>query len=194
MDEAPILGSQREQKIFNHVVAAHGAPAFIRRAQNVQAAWDLVVDRCRRQRDKWLGLVRTRLATLQALAGEWSALAPLVTGASDLEVLALLERDLRPVLRYPAERTASRRRLGAALNELIQSLDYFNRRWQQYLATIDLTEINRLREDYNRYYLLEKECAVRSAAIARQGFQRLAPAVVEDVAALFPPLLKPLAA
>ena len=171
----------------------HGAPAFIRRAQNVQAAWDLVVDRCRRQRDKWLGMVRTRLGMLRALAGEWPVLASLVREGSDLELLARLEKDLRPVLRYPAEPTTSARRLRAALKELIASLEYFNQRWQEYLAAIDLTEVNRLREDYNRYYVLEKECAVRSAAIARQGFQRLPPVAVGDLAKLFPPLPQPLA-
>jgi hypothetical protein len=194
MDEAPILGSNREQKIFNHVMALHGAPAFIRRAQIAQATWDLVVDRCRRQRDKWLGMVRTRLGMLRALAGQWPVLASLVRDGSDLEVLARLEGDLRPVLRYPAEPTTSPRRLRTALKELIASLEYFNQRWQEYLAAIDLTEVNRLRDNYNRYYVLEKECAVRSAAIARQGFQRLPPVAVDDLATLFPPLPEPLAA
>ena len=192
MDEASILGSNREQKIFNQVLALHGAPAFIRRAQIAQAAWDLVLDRCRRQRDKWLGMVRTRLGMLRALAGDWPVLAYLLRGEADLEVLARLEGDLRPVLRYPAEPTTSSRRLRTALKELIASLEYFNQRWREYLAAIDLTEINRLRENYNHSYVLEKECAVRSAAIARQGFQRLPPVAVADLATIFPPLPQPL--
>jgi len=192
MDEAPILSSNRGQKIFNQVVAMHGAPAYIRRAQQVQAAWDAIVDRCQRQRHAWLAMVRVQLGTLQALAGEWSALAPEVVEASSVEVLVALTGELRPRLRQTLAPTASKRRLRTALTELLVSLEHFNQRWLQYLAGVDLTEVNRLREGYNRYYLLEKECAVRSAAIARQGFQRLAPATGGDLQALFPMLPMPL--
>ena len=59
------------------------------------------------------------------------------------------------------------------------------------LEETDLTEVNALREGYNRYYLLEKECAVRSARLARQGFRRLEPVTLEELAALLPPLPVP---
>jgi hypothetical protein len=191
MDEAPILGSNRGHKIFNQVVAMHGAPAYIRRALQVEAAWAGIVELCQRRRHEWLGMVRVRLAALQALAGEWSALTPVV-GPSSVEILAALAIELRPRLRHKVPRTASPRRLRTAWKELLASLANFNQRWQAYLQGIDLTEVNRLRDDYNRYYLLEKECAVRSALIARQGFQRLVPATVQDLQALLPALPVPL--
>jgi hypothetical protein len=180
------MASNREQKVFNEVLAMHGAPAYIRRAQNVEAAWSALVDKCSRKRDKWLAMSRIRLAVLRGLAGEWTALAPLVAEQAALDVLVALERDLRPSLRQPIQPTASQRRLRGALGELIDALEYFNQRWGPYVAGVDLTEVNRLREDYNRYYLLEKECAVRSALIARQGFQRLSPATVADLTGLLP--------
>ena len=40
---------------------------------------------------------------------------------------------------------------------------------------LDLSGINELRDGYNRYYVLEKEFAVRSARVARHGFVPLEP-------------------
>jgi hypothetical protein len=51
--------------------------------------------------------------------------------------------------------------------------------------------VNGLREGYNRYYLLEKECALRSPRLARQGFVRLPAVTVDDLAAQLPPLPVP---
>jgi len=59
------------------------------------------------------------------------------------------------------------------------------------LAKVDLTTVNRAREDYNRYYLFEKECAVGSARTARMGFAVLSPMTLEDVARHFPLLKLP---
>jgi hypothetical protein len=188
MEEAPILGSSREQKIFNQVIALHGAPAYIRRAQKVQAAWDGIVEQCQRQRNQWLSMVGMRLAVLRALAGEWTSLAAVIPDPAALDPMVTLHREIQPRLRHPVQPTTSQRLLRAAFRELIQSLKYFNQRWGAYLVGIDLTEVNSLREDYNRYYVLEKECAVRSPMIARQGFQRLPPATLQDLQALFPPL------
>ena len=56
---------------------------------------------------------------------------------------------------------------------------------------MDLGPVNEVREGYNRYYLLEKECALRSPLLARQGFVRLNPLTVDDLAALLPPLPVP---
>src|SRR5580704_9886178 len=102
MEEAPILGSSREQKIFNQVIALHGAPAYVRRAQKVQAAWDGIVEKCRRQHHQWLSMVRMRLAVLHALAGEWTSLAGVVPDAAALDAIVTLHRELRPNLRQPA--------------------------------------------------------------------------------------------
>ena len=75
--------------------------------------------------------------------------------------------------------------------QLGDSLQRFNRRWVEYARALDLRPINALRADYNRYYLLEKECAVRSPMIARQGYQPLEPLTVEAILAVLPPLPVP---
>jgi hypothetical protein len=38
---------------------------------------------------------------------------------------------------------------------------------------------------------LEKECAVRNARVARQGFQTLPPLTLEELSSLLPPLSVP---
>jgi hypothetical protein len=48
-----------------------------------------------------------------------------------------------------------------------------------------------LRENYNRYYVLEKECATHSASVARQGYRPLAPLMHDELARRIPPLPVP---
>ncbi len=190
MDEVPILGSNEERQLVNQFLAYHGAPAYVRRAREVEEAFEALLERCRRHREEWLPMVRVRLGTLNALAGEWQRLAPLVTDG-DLEALRRLHEELSPRLRVPVARTSSRRTLRRALRELRESLENFNRRWSAFLETLDLTFVNELRDGYNRYYVVEKECAVRSAALARQGFRPLEPVTVAEVVAALPPLPVP---
>jgi hypothetical protein len=166
------------------------APAYVRRGRRVQAEFDELLDRCRRQRHEWLGLVRTRLGLLRALAGEWEALAAHVA-EDQLHELRRLEEELAPRLRAPVEATASARVLRGALRELRESIERFNRRWAAFLADVDVSAVNELREGYNRYYLLEKECASPSIRVARLGFRPLPPLTRDEVAELLPPLPVP---
>jgi hypothetical protein len=190
MNDIPALGpdTDREQR---ELMASVDAPAYIRRARRVQEAYDDLVARCRRQRDEWLAIVRVRLGRLQALAGEWSVLRPHVHEDAELERLRRLHEELKPKLRAPVAPTTASGSLQRALRQLIESLERFNRRWQRYLPRIDLTHVNELREGYNRHYVFEKECAVRSAAVARQGFRPLEPLTLADLAAALPLLPVP---
>jgi hypothetical protein len=77
------------------------------------------------------------------------------------------------------------------VRELAESLERFNRRWLEFLRGVDVGPVNELRDGYNRYYLLEKECALRSPRLARQGFTRLEPLTVAELTALLPPLPVP---
>jgi hypothetical protein len=131
---------------------------------------------------------------LRALAPDWHRLAPLLAEGQ----LGLLQR-FELVLgsgtpSLPAAAT-SRRVLRRALHELAESIEYFNKRWSAFLQGFDLGPLNALRDGYNRYYLLEKECAIGSARIARQGFVVLPPLAVDDLKKCFPllpvPRLKP---
>ena len=88
-------------------------------------------------------------------------------------------------------RDHGRKALRQALTELTESIERFNGRWREFLTQVDLTAVNEARDGYNRYYLLEKECALRSPNLARQGFRRLAPLTPADVAELLPLLPVP---
>jgi len=93
---------------------------------------------------------------------------------------------LKPTLRVPLAPTGSAMAIRAALRDLQEALDRFNQRWRQLLAAADLTEVNRRRDEYNRYYVLEKECFVGSPRIAKLGFRPLAMVTNADLAAWLP--------
>lgn len=189
--ETLIPGRDDEKRIFNDVLAMQGAPAYVRRAQQVESALADLLDVCQRQRDEWLKMVRIRLGLLRMLAGDWQALRPHLADDDQPRVLANLYDVLAPELRYRTEATTSPRKLTRALAELRESTERFNRRWAAYLPTVDLTRLNVLRENYNRYYLLEKECSVRSVRVARQGFTPLPPFTHADLAERLPLLPMP---
>jgi hypothetical protein len=190
MDDVPIIGTEAGADPVKQFIAQYGAPAYLRRAQQTEQAFNQVVERCRQKREEWLPMVRIHLGLLVALAGEWDKLRELLAN-DQIELLRRLHEDLAPRLRVTVEPTSSVRALRRVLRELTESLENFNRRWAAFLPEVDLTSVNELRERYNRYYVLEKECAVRSAAVARQGFRPLPPATVEDIAAVLPPLPVP---
>jgi hypothetical protein len=190
VDDLPIAGSGNEQ-VLQELMARFDAPAYVQRARQVEEAFARVVERCRHQREEWLALVRVRLSQLRALAGHWDRLGALLATDDQVELLKGLCDTLRPQLRLPVEPTSSQRQLRRALAELTESLERFNRRWLEFLREVDLSWVNELRDGYNRYYVLEKECAVRSARIAQQGFKRLKPVTPDDLEALLPPLPVP---
>jgi hypothetical protein len=191
VDEIPILGRNDDHSLVKHFLAHYDVPAYVRRARRVQDAFDHLVGCCRRQRDEWLTAVAMRLRLLGALAGDWRTLRPLLRDDDQVHALHQLEAVMGPSPHARQTAPASVRPLRRALRSLQDSIERFNRRWQQHLCTVDLTHINALRDGYNRYYLLEKECALRSARLARQGFRRLEPVTVDQLAALLPLLPVP---
>jgi hypothetical protein len=167
------------------------APAYVRRARNVEQALQHLIARAMAVREEWLGMARLRLGVLRALAGEWSVLRPWLADDEQLRVLESLHEQLSPKLRLPPEPTRSPRKLRRALAELVESLRRFNARWADYLGKIDVAVVNELREGYNRYYLLEKACAVRNEAVVRAGFAPLPPLDLAELRRHLPELPVP---
>lgn len=188
MDNFAIFGHSNDERIIQRVLGNYDAPAFVRRARRVREAYDHLLAHCRRQREQWFPILRLRLGRLRALAGDWTRLRPILSNDHQVEVLRDLERELNPHLRVSINPTASVRKLRCELKELLDSLEKFNRRWLNFLATLNLDPVNEAREGYNRYYLLEKECAMRSPRLARQGFQKLARLTLDELTTLFPVL------
>jgi hypothetical protein len=179
-----------ELKVRMMVAAQYDAPAYIRRARGVEAAWEDLLARGRRKRAEWLLGVRLHLGSLWAGVANWSALRHLL---ADDDQVAVLERlhaeagDPEVPMTGPAADRGRRR----ALRRLRASVERFNRRWAGYLDELDLAELNRLRDGYNRYYLLEKECAVGPAGLLPQLFRCLPPLTVTDVLTELPFLAVP---
>mgnify|MGYP000899926056 CR=1 FL=1 len=190
MEEVPIPADDGRQ-LFQFFLGRYDAPAFVRRARDVEGTWRVLLAECRRRRDALLEMVKLRLATLAALAGAWEAVRPFLQDAAELEYLRTLEAELRPELRIPLGADSTPRVLRRALQELCASLERFNRRWDDETWRVDLEAINEVRDGYNRYYLVEKECALGSARVARQEFRRLEPITRADVLREFPPLPVP---
>ncbi len=190
MDFVP-LANDPEQRWLNELIGLYDAPAYVRRARGIEGDLAALLARGRERREELQAMARLRLGQLLALACGLSALRPLLADDEQLAILDELRTILAPKLRVPIEPTTSARKLRRALSDLVESLGRFNVRWVTYLDKIDLGPLNRKRSDYNRYYLLEKACALRSETIARLGFAPLAPLTRADVEALLPPLPVP---
>jgi hypothetical protein len=190
-DDETTFGRDEAHEIFKQFASHYDAPAYVRRACRVEDALAQLLARCRAQRDEWLKMVRIRLGLLRMLAGDWPGLRPWLANEEQIELLDGLHRELAPQPRLQVEPTRSERALRRALAELVQSITRFNSRWFAFLPTVDLTSVNALRDGYNRYYLLEKECAIRSPRLARQGYRPLEPLTTADLAALLPGLPVP---
>jgi hypothetical protein len=173
-------GQTDEDRIFQQLVVTFDTPAFLRRARNVEDAWEQLLDRCRRQREEWLKFPKLRLATVFALAGTDDKLREYLN-CEDADSLVALRNEWQPRLRITLPPAHTPQQLRAALQQLATSFERFNRRWDEFVRALDLEDINRLREGYNRFYVLEKECALRSAKVARAGFVPLPPATIQDV-------------
>ena len=173
------------------VLLAFDAPAFVRRALQVEAAWNGLLEHCRRERNRLLELPRIRLARFLKLLDSWPAGSSAICRPDDLAYLEGLNREWKPQLRSRVAPARNAAQITRALAELASSFERFNRRMKKWLYDIDLEPINRIRDGYNRYYLLEKECALRSARLAQQGFVPLEFVRIEDLLERFPLLRVP---
>ena len=184
--DIPVLARNDDDRVAQRVLGHYDAPAFIRRARRVQEALDHLLTRCRKQRDQWLMMPRLYLGILRDLAGDWRRLHPWLANEDQIILLRQLETELGPQLRARIEPTSSARLLQRSLRTLRDSLETFNRRWLDFLPTVDVTPVNEARDGYNRYYLLEKECAMRSPRLARQGFERLECFTIGELMTMLP--------
>ncbi len=102
-----------------------------------------------------------------------------------------MHTELAPCLRLPVTPTSNVRALHEALAELRESITTFNKRWLAFVWQLDFDSVNQLRDGYNRFYLMEKECAVGSVRVARQGFRKLDMLRPDDILKIFPLLAVP---
>jgi len=172
-------------------VYAFDAPAFMRRARAVDDAWTGLLDACRNARTRLLEMPRMRLARLFALGQLALKPAPAICSADDLAYLRELFQQWQPQLKAAVKPARSAGELERASADLARSFQRFNERWAKHLHDVELGIINRLRDGYNRYYPLEKECALWSSRIAQVGFKPLKPVTIDDLLEVFPLLRIP---
>jgi hypothetical protein len=167
-------------------------PAYLRRGMSVEDAETRVVKTCEAARDEMLYPVKLRLRFWNRLLRDRPRVRKATTSdameyAADLgrRVFGLKESTISIA---PAgwSMFAGRqwRALGAAVEE-------FNANWRRYLETLPLDDLHRTIDGYNRYYVLEKECAVRSIRTAIRGFIPKEKPTWADFLARFPPLPTP---
>jgi hypothetical protein len=180
---SPLGGVDAEIK---ELLGLFDVPAFARRGQDVEYSLARLRSRSRRVRLGMLDMVRLRLRQW-ASAADGPAADRLVFAESIAGLWPLAEADPPKW----AARTASAWRLRAIARDLIASVERFNRRWQEHLDGLDLGPINRQVDDYNRYYLLEKECSLGSARLAARNFVPKTHVTLDDLRGELPPLPVP---
>lgn len=161
-------------------------PAFARRGQDLEHSLDRIHSRCRAQREEMLEMVRLRLRQWSRVAigpGSWLGV---FTGP--IESLWELTRSEPP--RW-ADRPASSRRLRTVARDLIGSIERFNRRWTQFLESLNLGPVNQVIDQYNTYYVLEKECVLGSARLAARCFTPVEPLSQTALLSVYPILPVP---
>lgn len=180
-----------DRAIFQQMTSSFSGPAFIRRAKATEMAWEATLEACRRERERLLEMVKLRLALLAALLGDWSRLPGKVCPPAEADWLQTLHAEWRPKLKSRITPSSRRAPIARALHDLRESLQRFNERWEEYLNRVDLDRVNVLRDGYNRFYVMEKECALASPRVARLGFEPLPPVTRADLVREFPPLTPP---
>jgi len=178
-----------DRRLFQQVMAGFDAPAYIRRARRVEEAWNNLLERCRHKRAHLLEMPRLRLARFFKLTASWSPIPEDICLPEDLSYLEELHREWKPQLRSVVRPARTASEIHQALADLARSFERFNRRWIEFVIEIDFAHVNELRDGYNRFYVLEKECALFSSRIAREGFVPLPAARLSDILEAFP-LLK----
>jgi len=148
-----------------------------------------LLDRCRSKREHLLEMPRLRLARFVKLVELGSPVSAGICPAPELSYLQELHREWQPQLRSAVRPAKTAAEVHHALSDLVRSFERFNRRWMEFVNELDLTHVNELRDGYNRFYVLEKECALFSARLAREGFVPLPRLGLNDVLDVFP-LLK----
>jgi hypothetical protein len=163
-ESLPTMNAGIETEI-KELIGLFDLPAFARRGQELEITLRRLHERCRLVRGELLDMVRLRLRQWSHAATgpeDWSEVF-----AHSIQPLWLLVQAEDP--RW-AEVPASIRRRSVIGRDLIASVDRFNHRWTQFLDRLNLEPANRVIDEYNRYYVFEKECVMGSARLAAQHF------------------------
>ncbi len=150
---------------MRQILGVFDIPAFARRGVELEHALKRLQERLERERSGLLEMVRLRLR-------QWSQVA---TGPDDwpgvfVSTVAPLYAASRVEAPVWGSTAGSTRRRQSVARDLVASITRFNTRWRQFLDSIKLDAVNRQIDQYNRYYVLEKECVIGSTRLAMRHF------------------------
>lgn len=170
----------------NQLLGLFDVPAFARRGVELEYAVNRLHERCQRERGSRCEMIRVRLR-------QW---ASATTGPESWhEVFTAPIDGLWPLCdAEPAvwsEHLAPLRRRREIGRDLVTSVARFNARWERYLLELKVDYVNRAIDNYNRYYMLEKECVIGSARLAARHFVQRPSVTRESLLELYPPLAVP---
>ena len=151
---------------IKEIMGLFDAPAFARRGLELDESLRRLHDRCRRARADRLDMVQLRLRQwARAAAGPegWSGVF-----AHSIEPLWPLAGAEVP--RWAGAPASIRQQRGIA-RDLVAAVLRFNQRWSGFLDRLNLEPANLVIDQYNRYYLIEKECVLGSARLAARFFR-----------------------
>jgi len=161
---SPTWSSDVETEV-KELMGLFDLPAFARRGQDLDCSLRRLHNRCRAARRPLLDMVRVRLR-------QWSSA---VIGPESWALV--FTRSIEPL--WPlseaeppqwADAPAPIRRQRLIARDLIDSVLRFNRRWIDFLDHLNLDPTNHAIDQYNRYYVLEKECVMGSPRLAARHF------------------------
>lgn len=184
------MRTEDEQDVFQQIVGAFDEPAFLRRARATRNAWEFLLARAERQRREWLEMPAIRLGRLFMVSASFQNLSRCISD-EDQQALHQQMRELQPKMRCRLPVAVRESQVTDELAGLIESYNRFNTRWLDFVHELDVDRVNKLRDGYNKYYVLEKECALMSSRTAEAGFQPLCMARHEDVLEVLPLLSVP---
>ncbi|MDR3618953.1 MAG: hypothetical protein P4L85_06345 [Paludisphaera borealis] len=182
-EPGPNLATDRDVR---ELMGMFDAPAFARRGQDMEYALSGLHNRCRLQRAGMLDMVHVRLR-------QWSRAAVGPDDGNDafrasIDVLWTLSQAEPP--QWAASPAPTRQRRTIA-RDLVASVERFNDRWLRQVAKHDLQPLNAMIEQYNVYYVIEKECVMSSARLASRFFEPVAPLSIASILADHPLLPVP---
>jgi len=149
-------GSRQE---FLAILAELGEePAFVTRAKATEQGLESLLDSCGRQYAELLEWPRRHFTGLRNhVRGDWNQLYELVADDEVAPIFENLCSALPELAPWDSPLFATSRSL---LKAFLESAERFNRRWAQFLNNADLETVNRVRDEYNRYYPIERAAAL----------------------------------
>jgi hypothetical protein len=169
------------------LLGLYDVPAYVRRALRVEEAILALEKRIEQQRVELLLSVRQALARWEETNRKYPSSRLLLDESTRRRLQLLAERlPAHPSIRtIPLLWPVRPKRIWRDLSEAVRT---FNRKWNQWIAAVDLGPVNRLIDDYNKHYLVEKECAFRSVRAASRHFQPMKRIERQEFVDRYPPL------